>query len=359
MHRGIGRKTAVFVGTILGWCASDSFAFAEEAERAAATAVSKDGARDEAGKSDVGSIETTKADGSVGEEAQTKARELFRDGNALVRESLFVQAVSKYEEALTLWDHPGIHYNLALALLNLDQPLRMRAHLIATVAAGEQRVGEDKFRRAEEYLKLVEKQLATLTVEVQEAGADVKFDGSKLFAPPGKSTIVIEPGRHTISVKKAGFEPRDLLIELVPGEKRDTLVKLYRPEEYVRYERRWDPVFPWTTTLAGVGVAVAGGVLYGLGGTQVSDYDARAAEQCGVTGCDAGAIPGSPEDGRTLQGVGLAGLFVGGAVALTGGILIYLNRPMPTRVDPETGKILALTPRVDPTMTGMTLRGSF
>ena len=57
----------------------------------------------------------------VSPEAQKAADELFRQGNDLLRESLFVQAATKYREALRRWDHPGIHYNLALALLNLDQ----------------------------------------------------------------------------------------------------------------------------------------------------------------------------------------------------------------------------------------------
>ncbi len=35
-----------------------------------------------------------------------------------------MKAAEKYREALALWDHPAIHYNLALALLNLDQPHR-------------------------------------------------------------------------------------------------------------------------------------------------------------------------------------------------------------------------------------------
>jgi hypothetical protein len=51
---------------------------------------------------------------------QSAAIELFHEGNGLLKESLFVQAAAKYREALHHWDHPGIHYNLALALLNLD-----------------------------------------------------------------------------------------------------------------------------------------------------------------------------------------------------------------------------------------------
>src|SRR5437879_5618527 len=56
---------------------------------------------------------------------QKVALDLFREGNTLLKESLFVQAAAKYREALRHWNHPGIHYNLALALLNLDQPVEV------------------------------------------------------------------------------------------------------------------------------------------------------------------------------------------------------------------------------------------
>src|SRR3954454_2214857 len=60
---------------------------------------------------------------------QKAALNLFREGNALLKESLFVQAAAKYREALRHWNHPGIHYNLALALLNLDQPVEVYKQL--------------------------------------------------------------------------------------------------------------------------------------------------------------------------------------------------------------------------------------
>ena len=63
----------------------------------------------------------------VSKERQEAAWEVFREGNALLKDSLFAKAADKYREALKSWDHPAIHYNLALALVNLDQPTSPRA----------------------------------------------------------------------------------------------------------------------------------------------------------------------------------------------------------------------------------------
>src|SRR5687768_7442231 len=61
----------------------------------------------------------------VSNERQQAAQVAFREGNVQLNNGLFVQAVDKYRSALTHWDHPAIHYNLALALLNLDQPIEV------------------------------------------------------------------------------------------------------------------------------------------------------------------------------------------------------------------------------------------
>ncbi|HEY0193630.1 MAG TPA: hypothetical protein VGC42_21080, partial [Kofleriaceae bacterium] len=56
---------------------------------------------------------------------QQAALAAFREGNQQLNDGLFVNAVNKYREALKHWNHPAIHYNLSLALLNLDQPIEV------------------------------------------------------------------------------------------------------------------------------------------------------------------------------------------------------------------------------------------
>src|SRR6476659_855341 len=65
----------------------------------------------------------------VPKDRQAKAIALFREGNGALKESLFPKAAALYRDALQVWDHPAVHYNLALALVNLDQPLEVHEHL--------------------------------------------------------------------------------------------------------------------------------------------------------------------------------------------------------------------------------------
>ena len=54
---------------------------------------------------------------------QKQALVQFRQGNAQLNDGLFARAAETYRAALKTWPHPAIHYNLALALMNVDQPI--------------------------------------------------------------------------------------------------------------------------------------------------------------------------------------------------------------------------------------------
>src|SRR5678816_3672427 len=51
---------------------------------------------------------------------QALALKLFQDGNSQLNDGIFTKAVELYREALKSWDHPAIHYNMALALMTVS-----------------------------------------------------------------------------------------------------------------------------------------------------------------------------------------------------------------------------------------------
>jgi len=290
---------------------------------------------------------------------QQRARRLFQEGNQLVKESLFVQAVEKYEAALVEWNHPGIHYNLALALINLDQPVRLRTHLVQSLEFGDAALGRDKARRARQYIALVEKQLTEVVIHCEQPGARVELDGEFLFVAPGEVKRFVRPGQHTIKAVRAGFETTERLLSLVAGQRTDVPVRLYKPEDWIQTERRWRAWGPIAVTASGAAVLGLGATLYAVGSEEVRSFDAKVEARCGDGGCAPGEIDDNPDRGENLQGVGIGAIAVGGATLVAGGVLLYLNRPIPHRVDPEAGDKLTLTPIVAPGVAGLVGRGVF
>ncbi len=293
----------------------------------------------------------------VSDDDAATARTLFSEGNSLVRESVFVPAIEKYEAALKHWDHPAIHYNLSLALLNLEQPLRLREHLVAALKYEGEPLGEEKIRRTKQYLGLVDKQLSHLVVDCKHKGATVKLDDKVVIEAPGSLDEYYEPGRHRLVASAPGYVTNEQDLQLVPGETKSYELKLYTDEEWTRYKRKWAPAGPIALTVSGVVVGGAGGLLFWLGGRQVEREQDRIGDECGLGGCDPGETK-QKKTGETMQRIGIATMATGGAAAIVGGILMYVNRKIPYREDPGQDR-LSISPVMSQEFAGLIGRGTF
>lgn len=308
-------------------------------------------------QSDLGGAQTERpwAKG-VSEANQKRAVELFREGNGLLKESLFVQAAEKYREALRHWDHPGIHFNLALALLNLDQPVEVYTQLEEAMKYGPAPLDTDKFEHAGRYKALIEKQLARVDIRCSRPGAAVTLDGRALFVAPGRWQGLVRAGQHTIVATKTGYVTTQKTPILPAGLRTPIDLPLYTAEELTHYHRRWAAWIPWTVLGAGAAIAGVGGILHWRAGETYRQFDAGV-KTCSQTstngGCTpAGALAGKRATADDLQVGAIVGYGLGGAALVTGAVLAYLNRARPYRVSPDADKV-ALAPVVQPNGGGV------
>lgn len=288
----------------------------------------------------------------VPEADQEQARTLFEQGNALLKDSIFVGGAEKYKEALTHWDHPAIHYNLVLALLNLDQPIEVYQHLQAAMRFGPAPLGDDKFQQAKAYMTLVEKQLARVDIRCDLDGAKVVMDGRPLFTAPGRYQELVRAGPHTIVATRDGYLTRETSPNLASGKTTTLDLVLYSSEDLTRYKRRWATWMPWTVIGAGAAVALGGGLLHLGARNDFKQFDQ------GIVACG-GCVPSSPvqaklDQGNQFQTLAFVGYAVGGAAILTGATLAYLNRPQAYRVTAEEldKKEVSMAPVIAPGTAG-------
>ncbi|MBL8912089.1 MAG: hypothetical protein JNM17_15445 [Archangium sp.] len=294
----------------------------------------------------------------VPKDRQTRAIALFREGNAALKESLFPKAAGTYREALQVWDHPAIHYNLALALVNLDQPIEVHEHLTAALKFGAAPLDDDKFQQAQRYLALIERQLTKINVSCSFEGAQVRLDGKPLFIGPGKWEGQVRAGAHTLTASKEGLLPDERSLTLVGGDSQTYTLKVFKTEELTEYKQAFSSAVPWGVLGAGV-AAVGAGVgmhLAARGGFQ--QYDTGVANCAADVGTNGACLP-SP----TLQAAknGASGLQtgayvmygVGGAALATSAILFYVGRPIAYRkqVNVEAGKSASASQPPSPTIT--------
>jgi tetratricopeptide (TPR) repeat protein len=310
-------------------------------------------------------------------ERQEAALKHLQEGNSLLKESLFVEAAKAYREALAAWDHPGIHYNLALALLNMDQPVEVYQNLQSAIKYGAEPLDPEKLEHAKSYLRLIEKQVATVEIRCDIAGAQVTFDGALLFRAPGRYQGLVRAGVHTVTASKPGFTTTSLTEDLTSDKSTTLQLKLYTSGELIGYRRRYPIWRPLAVAGFGGALLVTGVVMSLQAQKYYNAFDDSAGARCvnplsdpGKPGCgtsnpDYPALSDLKRRGNIYQTLATTSFVAGGSIAAAGVVLLLLDRSTPYRVDPEgEHRDLAsarsyLVPVVGAGMAGLAGGGSF
>lgn len=280
------------------------------------------------------------------------ALHLFEKGNKALQDSL-VEAIAYYKEALLHWEHPAIHYNLAVAQENSKNIDEQYQHLLAAIRYDVSPLDEVNYTRALHLKKTLENHATWLELSCDEPDATVVLDGKTQFTAPGHFAALLEPGEHTLDVHKLGkvFVDESRTLKLVAGERVSRRLKMYTPAEVTRTETRWSTWMPWTLMGSGLALAAGGGLL------QWQTHKAYTALDAGIVECK-GCMP-SPKllalrhRGDTLQRASVGAYALGGAGLVTGAVLLLLNRPNTYFINPATGaRDMSISPLVGST-TGL------
>jgi hypothetical protein len=168
-------------------------------------------------------------DAAAAERRLSAAREAFREGVTLARESRLDAAVAAFERSLELVPHAATHYNLALTELARARLSAARGQLLAALARGKQDALELPAEVASAVCaRLVEvtERLVWIDVTLPRAGAKLAIDGKlpseemeggqvtlslamtsgagARFVATGTVRLLLEPGSHEVWVDFAG-----------------------------------------------------------------------------------------------------------------------------------------------------------
>lgn len=289
---------------------------------------------------DLGSDDTRPWAEGVSRENQDKAREIFEEANALIMQQFFKQAAVKYREALDYWDHPAIHFNMSLALMNLDQPVELYHALKKALQHGiPPLVDETNHKRAENYLNLVSQQIAHIVVISKEAGARVTMDGKLLFVAPGSYEGVVLAGEHTVAASKTGMLDNNKPVVISAGEHKRIEMVLVSLDDLTIEKRRYPTWIPWAVLGGGATFLAAGVGVHAKSRSEFISFDEEFSELCEI-GCrdDGNAILASQRVSATWLQRGAWLMYgLGGAAVTSAVVLFFLNRPTRERRDGVTG----------------------
>ncbi len=259
------------------------------------------------------------------EEQQAAAR-LFHEGNDHSDEGLLANAVESYQQALAHWDHPAIHYNMAMALQTLNRPLDLHEHLTAALRYEGRPLDEGKRNRARQLKTVVEQQLSRLEIICDVPAATVVMGEETLCHSPAHFERWVLPAEYTFTASKEGYssELNARRRTLRRGDNVTLHFQMYTDDE-LKQSERWLPGWvPWTVLGGGAAIAAGGGWLYTQAHENHQRFD-RAIRDCG------GCVP-APElaalrtRGDRLQRNASGAYVASGAALVTGLVLLYANQ---------------------------------
>ena len=295
--------------------------------------------------------------GTANDEARTRAERLFAEGNQLLEKYRLARAVEKYRQALELWDHPAIHFNLAKALHGLDRPLEAYRHAELALHGGPEWLGTGEQGQKNHDLILALKnelqaELAEVTVTSKERGVQVAV-GSERIALDSRAEQMVLPGTHRMSAQKRGLQTLSESFKVSPGESVTVTLSSHRPAA---------PWRPWAATGGGLALGIVGSLLCVQAWSSRDELERRAIEQCSgmeCTGTEAEALASDWSSANLRWRIGLGSVAVGVGAAAIGGYFLVRNRQPELRMTIVRRGTLSLTPAVSPALTGMTAAITF
>ena len=269
----------------------------------------------------------------VPEASQNRALQMFQQGNVLLEQMKYTEAVARYEQALAVWDHPNIRFNMALCLMNMRQPLQAWDQLKRALRFGDAPLGKRLYTEAMTYQAALEASLAELTVKSAQPDVSILVDGVRVLKGAGEHTMKLLAGKHQLVATRAGYTTDSRALDLPAG--RPTVEQIQLQPEVVKvqrenYERRWRWWLPWGVAGTGVALGLVGSGVYLSARSDMKGFDRALAQAC-PDGCARGDIPkeltAKETAARRKSGVGV-GLWAGaGALVIGSGVMAILNRP--------------------------------
>ncbi len=258
---------------------------------------------------------------------RARAQALLAEGNRLFIESRHREALTKYEQAVTVYDHPAIRFNIARALINLDRPTDAFDNIEAALRYGRAPL-KGLYDEAKNYRRLLAGQIAELNLTCEQPSVAVTVDGAAVLDCPGDRVLRVTPGTHQVVGRRDGYITLTRDVVALPGAAQPVDVSLMSIADATVTVRRWETWKPWAVVGSGLVLGGLGAVFFQQARSTRDDYAARLSDNCSVTPCaDVGSLNSTWARAQVENGVGIGGLAVGGAAVVTGLVLVILNRP--------------------------------
>jgi hypothetical protein len=149
---------------------------------------------------------------------QGPAKDAYESGRLLAANHDFVGALAKFQQAYSFSNEPRLLFNMAVCNKELRHYARMQSLLLKYVHDAGPSLSGDGRTAVDQALVAIRPLVATVRLTVNESSAAVSVDGEPVGTTPLAEPLAVDLGKHTLTVKKQGFDTSEQTIDTPGGE---------------------------------------------------------------------------------------------------------------------------------------------
>ncbi len=162
------------------------------------------------------------------------AKDAFTSAQILLNNGDFAGALTKYQEAYGLSKEPRLLFNMALCERGLHAYARMQILLRQYRREAAASISAEDRADVDNALAAIQKLVGSVRLAVNEPGATVAVDDEPAGFTPLEDSVVLDLGRHSISVTKAGFDRATQAVSIVGGDEIAVSVTLVPQRQFAQ-----------------------------------------------------------------------------------------------------------------------------
>ena len=177
---------------------------------------------------DIGRTESLQSDATapVAEAAKQEAARRFEHAIKLYEDTDYTLALAEFERVYELMPDYRVLYNIGQVSIQLGRYARAYRTLKEYVARGGSELPADRARAVEADLSSLSGKIASVSVDVTPAGAEIWVDGTVVGTAPLAERLVVDVGEHRLEARLGGYVPGSRSITLAGGDRRELSFRL-------------------------------------------------------------------------------------------------------------------------------------
>lgn len=161
-------------------------------------------------------------DTSVKQEAARR----FEHAIKLYEDADYALALAEFERVYELVPDYRVLYNIGQVSIQMGRYARAFRTLKEYVARGGAELPADRAAAVQADLTLLSGKVAHVSLQVEQAGAQLSIDGVAVGRSPLAAPLVVDVGEHRVQVELAGYVTQNQSLTLAGGDRREVAITL-------------------------------------------------------------------------------------------------------------------------------------